>query len=478
MSRINTNVPSLVAAHVLSQNQASLNQALQRLSTGLRINKGKDDPAGLIASETLRGEITAINGAIDNANRANNVLSITEGALQEVNSLTLDLQGLVDTTANSAGLSTEEVAANQLQVDSILDSINRIANSTEFQGKKLLNGTLDYTTSGITTGSTASAVTHLQVTAARIPVGSFRNVVVEVTQSAQTARLTYSGSSVGAGGATLQLGGKYGTEQLSFASGTSAADVVTAINGAKTLTGVSATYSAGAKQIYFNSTDYGSEAFVSVEAIDGTFTVTGGDSSTKDHGVDVGLKINGTQATTNGLDVATRSSSLSLEMSVSSAFAQKVGSVKTFSITGGGATFSIAPTLGVNAMASLGIQSVSTGSLGRGNIGYLSSLGSGQTNQLTSGNFAEAQRIVQEASKQVSSLRGRIGAFQKNTLDSTVNALSVALENTTAAESAIRDADFASETSKLTRAQILVNSSTTVLKLANSAPQSVLTLMS
>jgi len=476
MSRINTNVPSLVAAHVLSRNNASLNQALERLSTGLRINKGKDDPAGLIASETLRGEITAIRSAIDNANRANNVLSITEGALQEVNALMLDLEGLVDRTANTAGLSSEEVAANQLQIDSILDSINRIAASTEFQGKKLLNGTLDYTTSGVTTGMTASAITHLQITSARIPAGGSRTVVVEVTQSAQTARLTYSGSSIGAGGATLQIGGKYGTEQLSFASGTAAADIVTAVNASKELTGVSATYSAGAQQIYFNSTDFGSEAFVTVEAIDGTFAVTGGDSSTKDYGIDVGLKINGTEATTKGLDASTRTSSLSLDMTVASTFAQTVGSTKTFSITDGGATFSIAPTLGINSMASLGIQNVSTGSLGRGNIGYLSSLGSGQTNQLTSENFETGQRIIREASKQISGLRGRIGAFQKNTLDSTVNALSVALENIVAAESAIRDTDFAEETSKLTRAQILVNSSTAVLQLANAQPRSVLSL--
>ena len=233
MSRINTNVPSLVAAHVLGRNQGALNQSLQRLSTGLRINAGKDDPAGLIASEMLRSEMVAIRSSIDNANRANNMISITEGALQEVNALLLDMESLVDHTANTAGLSSEEVAANQVQIDSILDSINRIASSTEFQGKKLLNGSLAYTTSGVTTGMTASAVTHLQVNSARLPAGGYRDVVVEVTQSAQTARLEYAGATVGAGGVTLQIGGKYGTEQLSFASGTTAANVVTAINGSK-----------------------------------------------------------------------------------------------------------------------------------------------------------------------------------------------------------------------------------------------------
>jgi len=472
MSRINTNVPSLVSAHVLARNQGALNQTMQRLSTGLRINAGKDDPAGLIASEMLRSEMVAIRSSIDNANRANNMISITEGALQEVNALLLDMESLVDHTANTAALSSEEVAANQVQIDSILDSINRIATSTEFQGKKLLNGSLAYTTSGVTTGMTASAVTHLQVNSARLPAGGHRDVVVEVTSSAQTARLVYTGSTVG--GVTLQIGGKYGTEQLSFASGTTAANAVTAINGSKGLTGVSATNSGG--NIYFSSTEYGSEAFVSVEAISGTFAVTDGDSSTKDNGVDVGLMINGTQATTRGLDASVRSTALSLDLSLAAAFATDVGTTTTFSVTGGGANFSIAPTLGINAMASLGIQNVATGSLGRGNIGYLSSLGSGQTNQLTSENFDIAQQVIREASKQVSGLRGRLGAFQKNTLETVVNSLSVTLENTTAAESAIRDADFAEETSKLTRAQILVNSSTAVLQLANAQPRSVLSL--
>ena len=157
MTRINTNVPSLVAARILTRNNESLNTALERLSTGLRINRGKDDPAGLIASETLRSEITAIGAAIDNARRADNVVSVAEGALQEVNALLIELESLVDHTANEAGLGDEEVSANQLQIDSILDTINRIATSTEFQGKKLLNGTLDYTTSGVTTGAAASS---------------------------------------------------------------------------------------------------------------------------------------------------------------------------------------------------------------------------------------------------------------------------------------------------------------------------------
>jgi len=479
MSRINTNVPSLIAARILGNNNAAMNTALERLSTGLRINKGKDDPAGLIASEMLRGEIKAIGAAIDNAHRADNVISVAEGALQEVSSLLIELESLVDHTANEAALSDDEVAANQLQIDSILDTLDRIATSTEFQGKKLLNGELDYLTSGLTTGAAATEISFLQINSARVPNGGTRPVVIDVTQSAQTARLIYAGSSTGAGSKTIQISGKYGTEQLTFASTTSAADVAAAVNASKSLTGVSATVSGtgAAARVLFNSTDFGSDAFVSVESISGTFTVTGGDTATKDYGQDVGVNVNGVAAVADGLDISVRTGAFSADMTLTSSFGTDTTSTKTFYVKGGGADFSIAPTVGINATASLGIQNISTGSLGKASLGFLSSLKTGQANQLTSGNFETSQRIVREASEQVSGLRGRLGAFQKNTLASAINALQVAYENTSAAESAIRDADFAAETSALTRAQILVQSSSRALGLANMAPQNVLQLL-
>src|SRR6185295_4795539 len=113
MSRINTNVSSLIAQRTLAKNNDNLNTSLQRLSTGLKINTGKDNPAGLIAS----------------ANRASNILGTAEGGLSEVSNLLTQLQGLVGQAANSGGLSKEELDANQLQVDSILSTVNRISGS-------------------------------------------------------------------------------------------------------------------------------------------------------------------------------------------------------------------------------------------------------------------------------------------------------------------------------------------------------------
>src|SRR6478609_5880599 len=135
MSRINTNVSSLIAQRVFRKNSETLNTSLQRLSTGLKINTGADNPAGLIASENLKSEQAGITQAVDNAGRANNIVGTAEGGLSEVSNLLTQLQSLVSATANSGGLSKEEQDANQLQVDSILNTINRISGSTAFQGK-------------------------------------------------------------------------------------------------------------------------------------------------------------------------------------------------------------------------------------------------------------------------------------------------------------------------------------------------------
>ncbi|MFQ6049001.1 MAG: flagellin [Phycisphaerae bacterium] len=480
MSRINTNVPAIVAARILNRQNEALNQSLERLSTGLRINRGKDDPAGLIASETLRSEQRAITAAIENARRADNIVAVAESGLQEVSALLLELEDLVDRTANEAGLSDEEVEANQLQIDSILSTINRIANSTAFKGKKLLDGTLDYTLSSVP----SSAISDVQVTGARLPEGGSRTVVVQVQTSAQFAQLRYIGAGLSASNdLTIQVAGNYGTELFSFAASTTVSAMAAAINQAKELTGVSATTNANNSAMYFNSVGYGSDAFVTVTTVSSgtdSFVLYEGDTTTQtttDSGQDAAVTINGQSATTDGLEASVRSAALSLNLVLTSAFAQQTTTSKTFYITGGGADFSLAPEVSLTGMESLGIGSVSTATLGNSTYGYVSSLGSGQTNQLSAKNFATAQRIIRAAVKQVSSLRGRLGSFQRNTLQSTISALQVTYENTTAAESAIRDADFATETANLTRSQILVNSATAALQLANAAPQNVLALL-
>lgn len=465
MSRINTNISSMQAMNRLNRNQSDLATRLQRLSSGLKINSGKDAPAGLIASESLRSEIAGIHQAMDNSQRADNVVNTAEGALSEVSALLLEVQGLTNQAANNGALSPDEIKANQLQVDAILNSINRISNTTQFNGVKLLNGGLDYTTSGVT----ASTISVAQVNSAKVPDNGTVNIAVRVTGSAATGEVQYTGATVGTSAVTIEVAGVDGAEQLSFAANATISAVAFAVNQLTDATGVSA--AVNGTTLSFDSVGYGSSQFVSVKTVAGTFT------DGKDSGTNATVSINGSAAEVDGLVASVRTSSLDVSLTLDKDFAQQTTTDKNFYITGGGAKFQLGSEVNRQGQINIGVGSVSANELGNGVVGYLSTLGSGGGNSLVGGNTIQAQKIISAAIRQVATLRGRLGAFQKDILETNVNSLSVALENVTASESAIRDADFAAETAAMTRAQILVQANTSVLAQANSSPQSVLSLL-
>lgn len=487
MSRINQNIPSLIAQRVLGGQNKTMAQSLQRLSTGLRVNRGADDPAGLIASENLRAEKTAINSAISNSQRAEQVVNVAEGGLQEISNMLVELQGLVGSTANEAGVSQEERDANQLQIDSILQTIDRIANATSFQGTKLLNGNFDYTVSG-----QSSSLSEVTVNAAKLSdSGEARAVTVTVLQSAQTGAIFLStGASFSNGGdgqVSFEVTGTKGVQQFTFAEGTSQNDILAAINSFKEALGVSAVQNSNdSNRVQINSTGYGADDFVRVKELSNAgatnFIFSSASSTTgmddlKDFGRNATILINGTQATTDGLTARVSSDGFDVSVSIDGASSlNAAGQSTTFSITGGGANFNLAPSVNLAGKVSLGIETVTTGNLG-GTAGFLSDLKSGGAANVQNGDLSKAQDVIDTAIKQVSSLRGRLGAFQKNVVGATISSLGVALENTTAAESAIRDTDFAAETAAMTRAQILSQAATQSLALANSAPQQVLSLI-
>lgn len=474
MSRINTNIPSIQAQHRLAANQGDLGIRLERLSTGLRINRGRDDPAGLIASETLRSEIRGISQAVENSQRAINVISTAEGALNEISSLLLDIRGLINHAANQGAISHEELKADQLQIDSLLSAIDRIANTTQFAGAKLINGSLAYSVSGMA----ASAVAYATVFGARIPDNGAQTVTVQITNSAQTANVNMSAGTLN-GPLTIAVAGRHGTVSLSFASGTTAEQIATAINGERISTGVSAFTSGGVVRI--NSTDYGSDAFVSVKAIDGSYDLAGGGTVTqgnesRDDGVDTGVLVNGQAASVQGLIASVRTASLDAVLELTADRATRLGE-SIFTLTGGGATFQIGPEVNVNGQVSIGIPSMNTTNLGNSVTGFLNTIGDGRANSVIGKNFEMAERIVVEAVSQVAVVRGRLGGLQRNQIETNINSQRVALENVQAAESAIRDADIAVEVAALTRSQILVQSTTSILGLANQLPQNVLALL-
>jgi flagellin len=502
MSRINTNVQSLIAQRVLNQNNIGLNQSLERLSTGLRINRGKDDPAGLIASENLRSEKSALGAAIGNAERADQVANIAEGGLQEISNLMTDLQGLITATANTAGLSQSEKEANQLQIDSILQTIDRIADATSFQGNKLLNGRLDFNVSTVDGG-----VTDFAVNGAKLNPGENLDVKAVVTTSAQQAGLYLStGGALNLNGGTnsaftFEIAGALGSRELSFASGTDIDSIVAAINTFTDVTGVEAVASTNSTGFVVKSTEFGNDSFASVRVVnaadiqgtgvgifqldDDDFSVAQTTATTfanagngvRDEGQDVSATINGIAATSDGRTARINTDFLNVSITLDTTTSQTLGTVDAFTITGGGGDFQLAGNVDIAGKVSIGIKDVSTRKLGNSTVGFLDDLASGKSFNVVDGNLTDAQKVVREAIDQVSSLRGRLGAFQKNTVGATIRSLGISLENTAAAESVIRDADFATETAALTRSQILSQAATNVLSLANSQPQSALSLL-
>lgn len=276
----------------------------------------------------------------------------------------------------------------------------------------------------------------------------------------------------------FELAGATGSEVLSFESGTTVSQLLAGINAISDATGVGAELDDAGTGIVFTSTEYGSDAFVDVQIIEegtgttpaGAFTTAVGEG-TRTNGTDVVASVNGISATGNGNDLSINTATLDLSATLEADF---VGST-TFTITGGGANFQLGPDVVSNQQARLGIGSVNTAALG-GVDGLLFQLGSGGSADLAS-DPTTAALIVEDAINQVTSLRGRLGAFQRTSLETNRNALNDTLTNLTEAESSIRDADFAAETANLTRSQILVQSGTRVLGIANQNPQNVLSLL-
>ncbi len=473
MATINTNVPAMMAQNHLRKAHSDLTTSLERLASGLRINRGADDPAGLIISENLRSEVASVAQAVENTERASLVISTAEGALNEVAALLIDVQDLVVEAANRGAMSDDEIRANQLQIDSAVDSITRIANTTTFAGRKLINGELDYVLSNVS----YSDMPTLQVHQAQFGTRSYIPVEVEVTQSAQQAGLYFTSSRITAP-VTIEVAGNTGMVTLSFISGTTASAMATAINVVSDATGV---YAVGSSTgFHVHSDGYGTDQWCSIRALPnddgGTMDMvdeTGGQRE-RDYGQDAAATINGANSIGKGLNLILNTATLDIDLTLDEAFG--IGTTE-FEIVSGGMLFQVGPDVNTNLQVNIGIQSMAANRLGNRSVGYLNEIVTGGNYSLIAGEERQAQLIINEAIRQVSTTRGRLGAFERNTLDTNVNQLQITLENLTSSQSAIRDTDFAKETSQLTRAQVLVNVANSVLSIANTTPQNVLALL-
>ena len=384
--------------------------------------------------------------------------SLTGGAdaTQDVITVTADAEG---TAANGVAVSIVEAAAHGAPTAAI-DGSGNIVVTTD-------------TAAATTITQINNVIDSLTGYSAQVTDSSGDDTYINGTDNSVSASL--AGGAAASGGladdVVFEVSGKTGAEVLSFGANTSITSIVAGINAVSDATGVSATDNGGVLEL--NSTGYGSSAFVNINILSGddSGAFSTGLSGVRDEGTDVVGTVNGITAKGDGNSLSINTATLDLSLTVDAGSSTDVN----FTITGGGALFQLGPDVVSNQQARIGITSVNTAQLG-GASGKLFQLGSGGTADLNT-DTTTAALIVEEAIDQITTLRGRLGAFQRTTLETNKNALNDVLVNLTEAESLIRDADFASESAALTRSQILVQSGTTVLQIANSNPQNVLALL-
>ena len=278
MTRINTNIVSLMAQNNLFNNQIAEQTALQRLSTGLRINSGKDDPSGLIAASVLGSEVVSIGQAITNSTRANNIVATADSALSQVSTLLNNIRGLVQASANKGAISASEIAANQVQVDSAIDSIDRIGKTTVFGGDPLLNGSKAFNVAG-NLGSVFQTTADIQVQSfdQSLHTGAPNSdVKLQIDQQATqaTVRLQGLSQSSGAGLNNLSLGTSTHASTTFQGFGAVGANAAGAANGSN-INGLTVTTGAGATA----TIDVSSIVPAEIAGATTTFTLTNTDSA-------------------------------------------------------------------------------------------------------------------------------------------------------------------------------------------------------
>jgi flagellin len=232
---ITNNISSLIAQQNLSNSTNSLNTSLQRLSSGLKINTGADGPAALVISNEQGAQIAGLKSAIDNTNQAVSLVQTSEGALSTVNDLLVQIRGLALSAANSAVNDPTALAADQAQIKNALDTINRIANNTQFGTKKLLDGSAGISTTLLAPAG-ATAAKFSVVSDAGVPSGNYD---INVTQAAQKARVNGTSGTTGASLAADDVLTLNSTT-INLAKGDTHSQIADTINQVTSQTGVSA----------------------------------------------------------------------------------------------------------------------------------------------------------------------------------------------------------------------------------------------
>lgn len=463
------NVAALNAQNNLGRAQSSLSTSVERLSSGLKINRGADGPAALVISEKQRAQIAGLRQAVDNSEKAVSLVQTAEGALNEINSLLVKVRSLAIDSANSGVNDEDALAANQAEIANALDTINRIANNTQFGTKKLLDG------SAAVSGTASSANVAVLNATTDTQAAAYD---IAVTTAGERASVTAGTGQTGPLDAdeTLTINGV----AVTLSAGMTQNQVVDRINEFTSQTGVVADIDGGDTRLY--TSQFGTAASLEVASDTAAAADSSGFGTTvlTASGVDIEGTIGGVAATGVG-NVLTADSGAAKGLSVqiaadgSDPVETVDGAQGNVAVTDNSLTFQIGANQ--NQTASIAISSVRAESLGTGiagnQFGNLSEL-----DISTSAGAQDALAVIDAAIDDVTNLRGDLGAFQQNTLTSTANNLRTTLENTINAESVIRDTDFAAEIANFTRNQVLVQAGTSVLANANQMPQLALSLLS
>ena len=478
MSVINTNISSLNAQRNLSASSSSLSTSLQRLSSGLRINSAKDDAAGLAISERFTSQIRGLDQARRNANDGVSMLQTAEGTLSSTSNILQRVRELSVQSANASN-SAGDRKAIQAEVGQLLSEADRMSQNAEFNGLKLLDGSFGTATFQVG----ANAGQSIQATTANFRTNNYGNNEVSTTSPA-TLATTSTAYTVG----SFALQG-LATSTVAVSAADTAQTLAASVNGTTATTGVtatarteeSATFVAGQAYSLGVISDNSPAANVSFTVgaslnANGLASAVGAfnDVSSK---TGVTAKLNSTR---NGL-ILTNSAGNNITLSNNSASASvTVGSINGAGTLGAtvavatGATSTSMGYVSMNSDKGFSIGSTGSSAVVASTTATLNAVSSIDVSTATGA--SAALRIIDSALASVSSQRAAFGALQSR-FESAVGNAQQTSENLSASRSRIQDTDFASETAKLTRGQILQQAGTAMLAQANQLPNGVLSLL-
>jgi flagellin len=488
-SVINTNVASLNAQRNLSSSSASLNTSIQRLSSGLRINSAKDDAAGLAISDRMSSQIRGMNQATRNANDGVSMAQTAEGALSSSGNILQRIRELAVQSSNSSNSASDRQAL-QTEVTQLGSELGRIANTTEFNGQKLMDGTMG--TANFQVGANANQL--ISMTGANFQTNTYGNNTVAVDG------VDVAGSSAAAAG-TLSVSGSLGSADITTTTSSSAKSIVADINNNTAKTGVTAsaqtdvnvTMSSGSYSFNLTSdnatavkvsfsvgssgngaTDYAS-AVNAINAQSAKTGVTaqydskqGGIKLSNSNGADIKLGYD------SGGDIKAKNYKADGTIPSGTTGEFTMNSTASTAVANGRVTFDSDTSFSLKESSGSGTGFNLSGGAGNTKASTLSSVA--DLDITTFEGAQKAIKIADAALSKVNGQRAQYGALQSR-FDSAISNLASTTENLSASKSRITDTDFASETANMTRGQILQQAGTSMLAQANSLPNGVLSLL-